>query len=226
MKKKIVTILLVAMNLGIYLLVNVLVIIPWYQLAQYNDYILNPNTGGFYRIFTAMLVHADLLHLLSNMFALLIFGMLVENKYSIVQYLLIYFVSGFIGNVVSLFLIPLNVFSLGASGCIFGVMGAYYVSFTAYDKRMILYAIGSSVIMVALSIGADINSWAHLLGAVGGLLLGYLFTQYNKKKLQKNHQIQSKNPKYDDLDEDERYHYNPGFYSNKEKDDEEEIDDY
>ncbi|MHA1111627.1 MAG: rhomboid family intramembrane serine protease [Promethearchaeota archaeon] len=228
-KKKVVTIILALINVGMYLVVNVYLNsvsgIYWlHNLAQHNDSIFR--FGDYYRLFTAMLVHADELHLLSNMFALIIFGMLVENKYSITQYLTIYFVSGFLGNIVSLWILPLNAFSLGASGCIFGVMGAYYVSFTAYNKKMIFYAIISSAIMVGLSIGADINSWAHLLGAVGGLVLGFIFTQYNKKKLQKNHQKQVKDPNYNDPDDDDKYHYNPRFHSNNDADDEEEIEDY
>jgi rhomboid protease GluP len=174
-------------------------------------------------LFTAMLVHADLLHLLSNMVALLIFGMLVENKYSIIQYLIIYFLSGLIGNIVSFYTLPQSAFSLGASGCIFGVMGAYYVSFTAYDKRMIFYAIGSSALMVALSIGTNINSWAHLVGAVGGLLFGFIFTQYNKKK----GKIIVSKPEDDHEsidDNNDKWHYKPSSYEEEGRD--EEIPDY
>jgi rhomboid protease GluP len=184
-KKKIVTIVLASINIIVYLVVNVYLGEIWLtQFAQQPYSILH--FGQYYRLFTAMFVHADLMHLLSNMLALVIFGLLVENRYSILQYLFIYFISGLIGNVVSLFILPEFTFSLGASGCIFGVMAAYYVSFTAYDKRMILYAIVSSALMVAMSIGADINSWAHIIGAVGGLLFGFIFTQYNKRKLHKN----------------------------------------
>ena len=109
-----------------------------------------------------------------------------------------YFFSGFLGNIASLMVLPQGIlfpsteynpgtpsFSLGASGCIFGVLAAYYVSFTAYDKKLIFYAIGSSLVMVALSIGTNINSWAHLFGALGGLLLGWIFIRYNVKKQKK-----------------------------------------
>ena len=104
-------------------------------------------------------------------------------------------------------------FSLGASGCIFGLMGAYYISFTAYDKKLILYAIISSLVMVALSIGTNINSWAHLSGAVGGLLLGWIFIQYNKKKIQRKADISYQNHGID-------------AYSESSDEDEEEIEDF
>lgn len=214
------------MNVIIYFVVNVYFqsnLFILHNFAMYPDYM---KEFGFYLpLFTAMLVHANLLHLSSNMVALLIFGMLVENKYSIFQYLTIYFLSGFIGNVVSFFTLPEMAFSLGASGCIFGVMGAYYVSFTAYDKRMILYAIGSSAIMVALSIGSNINSWAHLVGAVGGLLFGFIFTQYNKKKgkiiVSK---LENESKSIDDYNNRDKWHYKPS--GNKDEGENEEIPDY
>ena len=185
-KKKIVTIILAVLNIGVYLLVNVYLNSKtgryWLDnLAQQRDLIIR--FGQYYRIFSAMWVHADLTHLLSNMLFLVIFGLLVENRYSIFQYLIIYFVSGLLGNLVSLISLPPTVLSLGASGCIFGLMGAYYISFISYDKKFILYAIISSMIMVGFSIGTNVNSWAHLFGAIGGLLLGWIFTQYNKRKL-------------------------------------------
>jgi rhomboid protease GluP len=227
-KKKIITIILVLMNVIVYLVVNVYLnsvsgVFWLHNLAMYSPSIFT--FGQYYRLLTAMFVHANLIHLVSNMFGLIIFGMLVENKYSILQYLFIYFFSGLIGNVASLFIIT-DAFSLGASGAIFGVMGAYYVSFTAYDKRMILYAIGSSVMMVIFSIGADVNSWAHLLGALGGLVFGYLFTQYNKKKHQKTSHDANTTRHKPNLDDDyDKYHYKPDQYDDTEND-YEDIDDY
>ncbi len=227
-KKKIITIILVLMNVGFFLVVNIYLGETTLQmLGQNNDYILR--FGGYYQLFTSMLVHGDIWHLVSNMVFLVIFGLMVENKYSILQYLVIYFVSGFLGNIVSLFVLPqgilnpstsvnpgLTSISLGASGCIFGVLAAYYISFTAYDKKMIFYAIGTSLLMVVLGIGANINSWAHLFGALGGLILGWIFTRYNVKK-QKEHfskEIQH--------DENEKWHYRP---LNNTEDNDNEMDD-
>jgi len=216
-KKKIVTIILVGMNVIVFLVVNVFLFnktgIYWlHNLSQQNYLILE--FGQYWRLISSMFIHADVFHLLSNMFFLGIFGLLVENKYSVIQYLAIYFISGLFGNLISLFVLPSNVFSLGASGCIFGVLGAYYVSFTAYDKRMIVYAIVSSLIMVGLSVGVEINSWAHLFGALGGLLFGWIFTRYNTKKDQNRFYVQRRKKK-DSKDVDADY-----------EDEFEDIDDY
>jgi rhomboid protease GluP len=229
-KKKLVTIMLVLMNVTMYLVVNVYLnsksgVFWLHNLAMYSPSIFM--FGQYYRLFTAMLVHANLVHLLSNMFGLIIFGLLVENKYSVLQYLFIYFFSGFVGNVASLFIIP-DAFSLGASGAIFGVMAAYYVSFTAYNKRMILYAIGASIMMVVLSIGAAVNSWAHLLGALGGLLFGYIFTQFNKKRNQNRSSTRGASYNKENVDDDyDKYHYKPSHYDeDNTESDYDDIDDY
>ncbi|MBN2157177.1 MAG: rhomboid family intramembrane serine protease [Candidatus Lokiarchaeota archaeon] len=211
-KKKIITLILLALNVGTFIVVNVyLGQLYLLQLAQNNLLI---SLGEYYRLFTSMFVHADIYHLLSNMVFLVIFGLLVENKYSVIQYLSIYIFSGLIGNIVSYFVLPREIFSLGASGCIFGVLGAYYVSFTEYDRSMILYAIVSSLVMVGLSIGTTVNSWAHLFGAIGGLFLGWIFTLYKRKKKNK-----TKTDYYDG---------NQFSYTDMEniEDDDEEIEDY
>ena len=63
-----------------------------------------------WRLITSMFLHGDPIHLLSNMFALLLFGATVENNKSIskIQFLIIYFISGLIGNLFSLIFLPLD----------------------------------------------------------------------------------------------------------------------
>ena len=70
-----------------------------------------------------MFVHFDIFHIGFNMIALYYFGRLNEISYSRGEYLAIYFGAGLLGNAVSLFLIPLDVQTGGASGAIFGLIG-------------------------------------------------------------------------------------------------------
>ncbi len=74
-------------------------------LVQINRNIINEYE--IWRLITAMFLHGDILHLFSNMFGLLLFGATIENNKDIskIQFLLIYFLSGLIGN---LFSIDLN----------------------------------------------------------------------------------------------------------------------
>lgn len=129
--------------------------------------------GAYWQIFTAMFVHFDLEHIAFNMFALVYFGMLVESSYPRREYLAIYFGAGVLGNVVSLFLLPPYVITGGASGAIFGLVGAY-VADAGRGGNVILAALFASLIFLD-SVGPDVNIFAHLFGAIVGFLLGYLF---------------------------------------------------
>lgn len=176
-KKARITLVLITINVMSYFIINV-------GLGQ--DYVIllsqinvNVYEGEFYRLFTAMFLHADLLHLFNNMIFLFLFGIGIESNYRRIEYIVIYFMSGFIGNLFSLFLLPLNVISLGASGCVFGLIGAAIMSYIRYDKSAVLFGAIYLMFFLFQSIGPEINIWAHLFGGLFGLLFGYLI---NKNK--------------------------------------------
>ncbi len=84
-----------------------------------------------YRVFTAMFTHADILHILFNMYFLYLFGRAVERSMGHWRYLIHYFISGLVAAIVHtvfMFLLApsgLSIPSVGASGAISGVLGAY-----------------------------------------------------------------------------------------------------
>ena len=176
-KKARITLVLITINVMAYFIINV-------GLGQ--DYVIllsqinvNVYEGEVYRLFTAMFLHADLLHLFNNMIFLFLFGIGIESNYRRIEYIVIYFMSGFIGNLFSLFLLPINVISLGASGCVFGLIGAAIMSYIRYDKSAVLFGAIYLMFFLFQSIGPEINIWAHLFGGLFGLLFGYLI---NKNK--------------------------------------------
>jgi len=130
-----------------------------------------------WRLITSIFLHGDPIHLFSNMFALLLFGATVENNKSIskIQFLIIYFVSGLIGNLFSLFLLPLDTISLGASGAIFGLVGVVFTIIATDDHSLLFFALFYLVFFIATSFMPGINFWAHIFGLLGGILFGYLF---------------------------------------------------
>lgn len=81
-------------------------------------------------LFASMFLHGGWLHLAGNMLFLFVFGRSIEDRYGHLRFLLIYFLGGFAG---SLLHIVLNagsrVPSIGASGAIAGVLGAYFISY-------------------------------------------------------------------------------------------------
>lgn len=130
--------------------------------------------GFYWQLFTSLFVHFDLLHLGLNMFGLYYFGLMNEAIYHRARFLAVYFGSGLLGNVASLFLLsPLTV-SGGASGAIFGIIGSYAV----YQRRgqQLAGALVYAALIFLQSIGAGVNLFAHLFGLVGGLILGLLLT--------------------------------------------------
>ncbi len=170
------TILLIIANALSYVLLVIVGDPAYYFLAQEGQLFFQ---GHFYwQLFTSLFVHFGILHILFNMYGLYYFGRLNEAQYSVPQYLAIYFGAGLLGNVMSLYLIPLDVPSGGASGAIFGLVGSYVAS----ERKM--QHMGAALIYAALiffmSSGPGVNIFAHLFGIVGGLVLGLLFSARRK----------------------------------------------
>jgi rhomboid protease GluP len=131
--------------------------------------------GAYWQVFTAMFVHFDVFHIGFNMIALYYFGRLNEISYSRGEYLTIYFGAGLLGNVLSLFLIPLDVQTGGASGAIFGLVGSYAAR--NHSAVSIALALVYAAFIFLASSGPGVNDYAHLFGIVGGFALGLIFTR-------------------------------------------------
>ena len=138
-----------------------------------------------WRLFTSMFFHGDFLHLFSNGFALLLFGATVENNKHIskIQYLIIYFVSGLIGNIFSLLLLPIDAISLGASGAIFGLIGVAFIIVATDSPSLLIFALFYMAYFIITSLAPGINLWAHLFGLLGGILFGYLFYARKRERI-------------------------------------------
>ena len=129
--------------------------------------------GEFWRLFSAMFLHSDWMHLLFNMMALFILGKDIERFFGKKKFLGIYFIAGLMGSAASYLFIP-NV-SVGASGAIFGLMGAnlflYKLNPLVYKRLYgtdILLLIGVNLVIGFLR--PNIDMAGHLGGLVGGFL--------------------------------------------------------
>ena len=131
--------------------------------------------GLYWQVFTAMFVHFDIAHILFNMLALVYFGSLDEVTYSRKQFLGIYLGSGIVGNVASLFLVPFDSPTGGASGAVFGLIGAYVA--TQRKGAGLAFAGVYAALIFLDSAGPGVNLFAHLFGVAAGLLLGFVFTR-------------------------------------------------
>jgi rhomboid protease GluP len=149
--------------------------------AQVNSLVA---AGEVWRLFTAMFLHIGITHFAFNAWALLSLGRDLESYYGSPRFVLIYLFSGLAGGVAYFLVGPPNVLSAGASGAIFGLVGAE-LAFILSNHR--LFGSGgrqrlvnlAALLAVNLLLGftvPGINNIAHIGGFVGGLLLGLALT--------------------------------------------------
>ncbi len=144
----------------------------------------------YYRFLTSIYLHADISHIAMNMLALVVAGRMVESYLGSLKMVIIYFVSGFGGSLLSLLLQKPeeNVYSIGASGAIFGLLMATALmqnkkagkSFIRALVFVIIYALGT------WSQGVDLLG--HIGGALGGAAAAFVaclhFTEdYKESKI-------------------------------------------
>jgi membrane associated rhomboid family serine protease len=91
---------------------------------------LTPVSGMILPLFASMFLHGGWLHLLSNMLFLFVFGRSIEDRFGHLKFLLLYLLSGLGGAILHIVLnAGSRVPTIGASGAIAGILGAYFVSF-------------------------------------------------------------------------------------------------
>jgi len=169
---------LIAVNLILYVLTLVPVIggLLWDYGIQVNFLV---QSGEWWRVFSAMFLHANFMHVLFNMFSLFLFGPELEKIAGKARFITIYLLSGIVGNMATFMLNEGGYASLGASGAIFGIFGAfgalvYYTRRTMpMLRKLILPIIVISVIMTFLQ--SNVNVYAHLGGLATGFILGLIY---------------------------------------------------
>lgn len=142
--------------------------------AKVNDLIA---AGEFWRLFTPMFLHGSIMHIGFNMYALYLFGRRLERYFGHGRFLLLYLISGFGGNVISMMFTESP--SLGASTAIFGLLAAQGIFI--YQNRQLFGGMTQqalqSIILVAavnllIGLSPGIDNWGH----IGGLVAGLIFT--------------------------------------------------
>ena len=141
--------------------------------------------GDWYRIVTAMFLHASLLHLAFNMVALYWCGTIVERVIGSWRFLLIYLVSGIAGSAGALLFSSPFAVTVGASGAIYGIFGALLVLEYRATGSFTGPALGLILINLFLSFVIPNISWGgHVGGLVGGTLATFalLHFQYTRPR--------------------------------------------
>ncbi|HYM83944.1 MAG TPA: rhomboid family intramembrane serine protease, partial [Candidatus Dormibacteraeota bacterium] len=136
--------------------------------------------GEWWRLLTVTLVHANLLHLAFNMYALWLVGPIVERFYGSIGFLAMYLLTAAAGSVASFLWTPTQ--SVGASGAIFGLVGVLIAAQRAHDplvdrrtRALISQLVPLVIINLVFNLFAGfIDIAAHVGGLAAGLWLGWI----------------------------------------------------
>ena len=135
--------------------------------------------GELWRLFTPMILHGSILHIVFNMYALHILGPRLERYYGHWRFLALYLISGFGGNVFSMMFTEAP--SLGSSTAIFGLIGAqgifYYHNrklFGSAVRQALNGIITIAVVNLIIGLNPGIDNWGHIGGLLGGLVFAWL----------------------------------------------------
>ncbi len=150
------------------------------SFAQFNALVA---VGEWWRIFTAALLHANLLHIGFNMYALYLFGPRLEQQVGSSSFAALYVAAAGTGGLVSYLVGDPNQISIGASGAIFGLFGAWlFASWkmrhtpggrSMFNQLFVLLAIN-----VVISLMPGIDWRAHLGGLLVGMGIAYLWSVF------------------------------------------------
>lgn len=145
--------------------------------AFLNQYALIPSTINFadyhtlFPFITAIFLHGGIMHILSNMWFLLVFGDNVNAKLSPFGFLLLYLGAGIVGNIAQYLISPTSTIPmLGASGAVAGILGCYFVLFPRSQIKTLIFIV-FFVTIIELSAPIVLGYWfiLQLFSGVGSL---------------------------------------------------------
>lgn len=141
------------------------------------DKVVHQHQG--WRLVSSMWLHAGLIHLLANMICLIFIGVRLEQQFGFLRVAPIYLISGFGGSVLSALFIQNNI-SVGASGALFGILGAMIAelltNWTIYTNRVaaLFNILVIAIINLVIGILPHVDNFAHIGGFLAGFLLGFI----------------------------------------------------
>jgi rhomboid protease GluP len=136
--------------------------------------------GEWYRLVTHMFLHGDIWHLGNNMLILFCLGNALEHYVGKISYVAIYFFSGILAGLGSVVYNTTSTVSVGASGAVFGVVGAMAWLVLLHRGKLEGFTGPRMLVFILLSVYAGfvdqgVDNAAHVAGLISGFLLAMLF---------------------------------------------------
>lgn len=191
-----VTIALTVLNAAVFLVTDLLLRDRDPEVAYYMS--LNPflawNRGEYWRFFTSMFYHFGIEHLASNLLMLYFTGTMLEQTFGHIRFLILFVGSGLMGGAASVFynsvIVPENaakVYCAGASGAVYGLIGAYAVSFFFQRRRVsgeekTRIAVAVIFLLFGTIYDTGVGHDAHFGGFFAGTLIGMLYSVMERNK--------------------------------------------
>ena len=189
-KESIVTIMLLACNVLVFLIMELMGDTNDTEFmlkmgAAWPPYIMD---GQYWRLLTSTFMHFGFEHIMNNMLVLVCAGPILEKALGHVKYLLLYLLAGVGGSLLSYLQMEYNqdyAVSAGASGAIFGILGALLWVVIRNKGRYGTISGKGMILMIVLCLGygfstAGVDNWGHIGGLVSGFILGIIL--YRKKR--------------------------------------------
>ncbi|KAJ4958642.1 hypothetical protein NE237_025753 [Protea cynaroides] len=163
--------------------------------------------GQAWRLFSCMWLHGGLIHLLANMMSLLFIGVRLEQEFGLFRIGFLYILSGLGGSLASSIQLQSKV-SVGASGALFGLLGAMVselvMNWTIYSNKCAALSSLLFVVVINMAVGyiPGVDMSAHIGGFVSGFLLGFIllvrpqFGWVNQKYLPPGYDAKHVKPKF------------------------------
>jgi len=159
---------------------------------------------NLHTLVTSMFLHANIPHIVGNMLFLYVFGDNVEDAFGHLRYLLFYLICGLAADFVHIVSLTtpadLAIPTIGASGAISGVMGAYILMFPRARIQTLVFAYFIAVVRIPaffflgfwfllqllyawIDLGGGVAYWAHIGGFAAGMFLALIFRRRKRKQL-------------------------------------------
>jgi len=143
----------------------------------------------YWRLVAALFLHANIQHIFFNMVSLFLFGRMLEKPLGSARFLVLYFVSGLFGALLS---VALHTYgeSVGASGAILGLVGFYIYVQLQSDKKdhpalsyRLRQLLGLGLALYALSLTPGVDNAGHVGGLIAGIICGVAFRHFSNLKV-------------------------------------------